>query len=675
MVDVRFAVIIALLLAHALNSFQSVRVSEAGDDPVDESLREESMSEDTFEETSFDMLSGGSAIGFGGGGYGALVAAQGMLTGLDLIRCEGAHDEKCVLTADAFSMILGVSGGSWGLGLYFSGARQPQKKSSVNDFSLRRALQHSDLCDGDPVETWTNFIFEEMLSPAGIQANQSLPKEHGSVNYVAAAFFSEDAERPDLITYTAEGFCFVHAKKCYKWTGSSMTLREVLFRSSNILGCLPDMMRLPPWKMWRKSVRKGRVVRPVWYLPSLRDSISSLTTVGVTGKYQPTTSESQFRGVTVSDGGVLDNSGIMPAFARGLDRLFIVTLLVTSFPAYSIMKTKKKGWLENIDLSEEMLQLFGVVPDASIKGAWISLNQVFHIAALRPAVRALAASVHSGLGGVSTVRLRTIKNEYWGIEEDRLVTITFVVPHFASSCKDHARCIARKIKATSKGTCSSDKMGAESTQAAIEKASHEVHSHIPDVSAEQIAADTEAAESVQGTDDREASEGTNVRTVSELSGRKLMRAAAKFMSRPDILGANIELAAMVGFTSKKTKLPQLPLLMPRMDGPFKKEALKCTKLVFDYMQALVDENRYHFTNDPFHVNVKAEVESANMSSTFADLNDLKCTPPPETLCRTNRRCKTLFGSHSRCSSKILAGNCVCSEFHCFSLKDSVCSKW
>eukprot|EP00928_Gymnodinium_smaydae_P073482 TRINITY_DN5667_c0_g1_i4.p1 TRINITY_DN5667_c0_g1~~TRINITY_DN5667_c0_g1_i4.p1 ORF type:complete len:135 (-),score=19.46 TRINITY_DN5667_c0_g1_i4:260-631(-) len=71
----------------------------------------------------------GPTISFAGGGYGMAVVAQAVLSALSEQNCARSN-ATCSIKVDEFSMITGVSGGGWGIGLYANNNTKPDLKTN-----------------------------------------------------------------------------------------------------------------------------------------------------------------------------------------------------------------------------------------------------------------------------------------------------------------------------------------------------------------------------------------------------------------------------------------------------------------------------------------------------------------------------------------------------------------
>eukprot|EP00928_Gymnodinium_smaydae_P018167 TRINITY_DN16916_c0_g1_i1.p1 TRINITY_DN16916_c0_g1~~TRINITY_DN16916_c0_g1_i1.p1 ORF type:complete len:661 (+),score=41.11 TRINITY_DN16916_c0_g1_i1:278-1984(+) len=560
-------------------------------------------------------------------------------------------------------MILGSSGGGWGIGLYYNGYKKPVS-SKIGDFSYRTYAQYNIQNAGLPWITWRTFVAEQLLKPGGIREDKLVSdQERKEVSYVTVAFTAEDAERPDLLTYNGHGFCFVHGLKCYAWSerDASLSLIDVLTRTSYVSGTALDVSRLPPYSVWKSKLRReGVVTRPSWYPVSVRNAMGAMMGVGVDGDYAPTTSDSEFAGITVSDGGLLDNSAILPGLAAGHSR--VITQGIGFDMTIEQALNRRYSKYKSVTMSEEVLQLFGAFSEKSVKGNYISLNQVFHETMLTPIAKALRKSVKHGFGGVVTARLQTIENSYWHIEAGRLVTITFVTPQVGKRCK-HAQYCVGGIEKLNPDSCNVDSRDQETTVESVRGENTPASSNsTPTTSRSSLILPTLSEE--EATAESSMSESMRDRFINGVKSR-ILNPVSQFSP---VLTAAVEVGALSGITAKSTKMPQLPLLVPRMDGEYKSKYIKCANLVFGFTRKLAEVNSVHFTKDPFALEVQREAATRAMLETFVNLEGQTCETIKQQSCRINMACVWKFGKASVCRN----GQCACKKFTCF--HDGKCTK-
>eukprot|EP00928_Gymnodinium_smaydae_P048966 TRINITY_DN3280_c0_g2_i2.p1 TRINITY_DN3280_c0_g2~~TRINITY_DN3280_c0_g2_i2.p1 ORF type:complete len:479 (+),score=45.39 TRINITY_DN3280_c0_g2_i2:108-1544(+) len=463
--------------------------------------------------------------------------------------------------------------------------------------------------------------------------------------YVASAFTARDAERPDLITYSSKGYCFLHKRVCHAWDGPGLSLLDVMYRTSHVAGCAIDIARLPPYRLWKHLLRlapESSPVQPVWFQDAMRDRVGSAINFGVIGPYEKTSNRSAtYPGVTVSDGGIVDNGALLPGLAAGKDRLIAVTL-VGGPPARDLVPGLSS---DKLYLSEDIGDLFGVQVESNIKGNFCPLNQVFPRDSLRPVLKALENSVTEGRGGVATFRIHTIRNDYFHIEEGRLVTMTFVSLHPSDSCRDPKHCIVGKFEEG--GSCEFDDAAEYDMLNEVDKDDDEPHKkHWFQNMYDGI----ENAFNRVSSSTRHIYNTLKSQLVS-FNPRHPLKALRFLMDNDDFL---------TGAMGGKTRLPRLPLLMPRMDGENKNLSVKCALAAHGVMAEVVKQNALHFTESPFGDMIHDQEKGSD--NTFVDLKDSKCEDMPTHRCFF--WCSSIKGA--TCSMF----TCQCPEYSCF--RDGQC---
>eukprot|EP00928_Gymnodinium_smaydae_P048964 TRINITY_DN3280_c0_g1_i1.p1 TRINITY_DN3280_c0_g1~~TRINITY_DN3280_c0_g1_i1.p1 ORF type:complete len:475 (+),score=43.40 TRINITY_DN3280_c0_g1_i1:108-1532(+) len=454
--------------------------------------------------------------------------------------------------------------------------------------------------------------------------------------YVASAFTARDAERPDLITYSSKGYCFLHKRVCHAWNGPGFSVLDAMYRTSFIFGSAIDLPRLPPYRWWKHFLRKSPAwcpMKPFWFPTGMRNWAGKKLAFGVTGRFETTSNRSAiYPGVTVSDGGWVDNAALLPGLAAGKNRLIAVTL-VGGPPASELVP----GLSNKIYLSEEIGKLFGVIYDSWKWANYFSLGQVFPRDSIRPVLKALENSVKKGRGGVVTFRMRTIQNDYFHIEEGRLVTMTIVAIHPSDSCSDPTNCIVAKFEEGA--SCEVDEAAEYAMVNEVDKDEPDTKRWFYDIYDNMINAVTHFTRSTRNF------WSILKRELITFNPRHPLKALRWLLDNDELLWG-----AMGG----KTKLPRLPLLMPRMDGENKNLSVKCALAVHGATAEVVKQNALHFTESPFgDVTRRRKVSD----DTFVDLIDSKCEKMPHSRCWW--WCNHIKGA--TCSW----GKCQCPKFSCF----------
>eukprot|EP00928_Gymnodinium_smaydae_P073479 TRINITY_DN5667_c0_g1_i1.p1 TRINITY_DN5667_c0_g1~~TRINITY_DN5667_c0_g1_i1.p1 ORF type:complete len:690 (-),score=92.68 TRINITY_DN5667_c0_g1_i1:90-1937(-) len=610
------------------------------------------------------------------------VVAQAVLSALSEPNCVKSNT-TCSIKVDDFSMITGVSGGGWGIGLYANNNTKPDR-NKIGDFSYRNAVKLILEAGGNPLLGWRKLT-RELVVPAGITDNMHMTDQPKAFTYIAAAFDADDAERPELISYSRDGYCLLHRSQCRPWKNATgMSVEEVMFRTGYFPGCTADVMRLPPYSLWKESLRLvGRKVRPKWFTHSFRDEIGKMVGVGLEGAYEPLDSTgSDFPGFYVSDGGLVDNSAMLAALAAKASRVITVGLYDGQAASDLV-----DGGSQRIYIPEELSMLFGIVGGASLKGNYVSLNHVFEKDAIHSLVNALAASVDAGLGGVATVRLRTVENKYWHIEGGRLVTFTVVLLHGKEHCKnpsDPTKCILAKY-AKEAAAC---EIGLDTLKEAVEDLRDDhfnrsdnrtffdrIKDHFDSVgkwfedAAKSIKPAIEGVLShLRPSDVDEDENSDRGGLLKAMIFNSFTANLVKPLSTADVLlSANTVLGNVIGLTGLKDTVPKLPLLLPNMNASFKAGGMKCADATFRAINDVVKRSFLHFTPDPFSVAVQREAaRTAALKDTFIDLQHKKCTTP-DYRCAAHSYCRWRFGNRSYCGGN---WRCQCRPRYCF--RDGKC---
>ena len=125
--------------------------------------------------------------------------------------------------------------------------------------------------------------------------------------------------------------------------------------------------------------------------------------------------------VLLGDGGDLENTGLMSALQRGVDRLVMFAnnhLPLAS--AFEYDPTSRIPTLADVDLLPSffgipLLQYGSVEEIVASFGEDYSRNKVFEARQFAPLISALQAAAETGNGAVATATLTTVDNEWWGI--------------------------------------------------------------------------------------------------------------------------------------------------------------------------------------------------------------------------------------------------------------------